>query len=139
MKGDVMPTAPLDLRARFIPGDRSLAAPVSAECLAVIRDPGRTMLGRAQIDRFKREIEGSDATWKLIVSSPFMQFYTGPYDRFEGYEAERQQVLRFLRDRVRNAVILSNDQHFDVAVDARLSTLERDSGPEDSGVIEISS
>ena len=136
---DVMPTAPADLRARFAPGERSLAAPVSPECLKVINDPSRTILGRAQLERFKREIEGSTATWKLIVSTPFMQFYTGPYDRFEGYEAERQEILKFLRDHVSNAVIFSNDQHFNVAVDARLKTLERGQGPVDSGVMEISS
>jgi alkaline phosphatase D len=136
---DVMPTAPADLRARFAPGERSLVAPVSPECLAVINDPSRTILGRAQLERFKRDVAGSTATWKLIVTAPFMQFYTGPYDRFEGYEAERQEVLRFLRDNVANAVTFSNDQHFNVAVDARLSTLERGKGPVDSGVTEISS
>ena len=76
------------------PGERSLAAPVAPECLDVINDPSRTILGPAQLARFKREIDASTATWKLIVSTPFMQFYTGPYDRFEGYEAERQHVLR---------------------------------------------
>lgn len=135
---DVLPTAPADLRARFSPGERSLLAPVSPECLAVINDPRRTFHGQGQLERFKREIEGSTATWKLIVSAPFMQFYTGPYDRMEGYEAERQAVLRFLRDNVANAVIFSNDQHFNVAVDARLKSLERGEGPVESGVTEIS-
>ena len=32
---------------------------------------------------------------------PIQQYYILPYDRWEGYEAERQRVLRALQDRGR--------------------------------------
>ena len=55
-----------------------------------IDDPRRTMLGARQYAAFTRAIRASTATWKVIVNEvPIQQFYALPYDRWEGYAAER--------------------------------------------------
>ena len=44
----------------------------------------------------------------IINEVPIQQFYALPYDRWEGYEAERQELLEFLKNRVENAVFLDH-------------------------------
>ena len=106
-------------------------------CLAKINDPDRTMLGSAQLARFKQAIKRSTATFKVIFNEvPIQQFYALPYDRWEGYEAERQKLLDFLRDNVKNVVFLTTDVHANLVNDARLKTLEP-GGPVDSGITDI--
>ena len=74
------------------------AIPVPPACLAAIDDPARTMLGARQCVEFTTAIRSSTATWKVIVNEvPIQQYYALPYDRWEGYAAEREQLLRFLR------------------------------------------
>ncbi len=52
------------------------------------------MLGAAQLAKFKREIAKSKATFKVIFSQvPIQQYYALPYDRWEGYAAEREALL----------------------------------------------
>ena len=41
---------------------------------------------------------------------PIQQFYALPYDRWEGYEADRKRVLNGLQD-VNNLVFLTTDVH----------------------------
>ena len=55
---------------------------------------------------------------------PIQQYYVLPYDRWEGYEAERQRLLAFLRDNVKNTIFLTTDVHATLVNDARLQTLE---------------
>src|SRR5437762_9231475 len=53
---DLAPTAPAPVRAAFAGLIPSLANPPPPACLAVIDDPGRTMLGAAQLARFEQDL-----------------------------------------------------------------------------------
>ena len=134
---DLAPTAPQALRTAFAAIVPSLAQPVSQSCLDTIRDPARTMLGARQWAAFERDIKRSTATWKVVMTEmEAKQYYTLPYDRWEGYEADRQRLLELLRS-IPNTVLLATDVHANLGVDARLKTLEQ-GGPVDSGVFEMS-
>ena len=81
-------------------------------CLDRIRDPSRTMLGERQYARFTAAIAAATATFKVVVNEvPIQQFYALPYDRWEGYEAERLKLIHFLQANVRNVVFLTTDTH----------------------------
>ncbi|MGZ8666427.1 MAG: alkaline phosphatase D family protein, partial [Solirubrobacterales bacterium] len=134
---DLAPTAPQATRNLFGALIPSLLNPVAPACLAKINDSDRTMLGAAQLARFKRAIKNSTATFKVILNEvPIQQYYALPYDRWEGYEAERQKLLRFLKNNVENAVFLTTEEHANLVNDARLKTLEA-GGPVDSGIMDI--
>src|SRR5215210_7327970 len=66
---------------------------------------------------------------------PIQQYYILPYDRWEGFEAERQQVLRELQS-VKNVVFLTTDVHATLVNDARFKTLE-EGGPQNSGIMDV--
>lgn len=66
---------------------------------------------------------------------PIQQYYALPYDRWEGYEAERQRVLGELRS-VRNVIFLTTDVHATLVNDARFQTLES-VGPRNSGILDV--
>jgi len=94
------------------------------------------MLGATQYARFASAVARSTATWKVIVNEvPIQQYYAEPYDRWEGYEAERLRLLRFLRANVRNVVFLATDNHANLVGEVRLRTLEP-GGPEGTGFLE---
>jgi alkaline phosphatase D len=115
----------------------SLRQPVPPACLAAINDPNRTMLGKAQLARFKQAVARSTATFKVIVNElPIQQYYILPYDRWEGFEAERKNVIRFLRDNVKNVVFLAADVHANLVNDARLNTVGP-GGVQNSGILEV--
>lgn len=134
---DLAPTAPQRTRDVFAVLVPSLSQPVSAECLAAIRDPQRTFLGAEQWARFQRDLTTSSATWKVVMTEmEAKQYYTLPYDRWEGYESDRQRLLNLLKS-VDNTVLLATDVHAVLGVDARHQTLE-DGGPVPSGVFELS-
>jgi alkaline phosphatase D len=135
---DLAPTAPQRVRNTFGVVVPSLRRPVSQQCLDTIRDPSRTMLGKAQLARFENAIKASKAKFKIVMSeTPIQQFYALPYDRWEGYEAERQSVLRFLKANVKNAVFLATDTHANLYNDARLSTFPEEGGTVGSGINEM--
>jgi len=136
-KPDLAPTAPESSRLLFSTIAPQLKTPPPPACVAAINDPNRTMLGQRQREVFEKAIEKSTATFKVIMNEvPIQQFYALPYDRWEGYAAERIQLLSFLRDHVRNAVFLTTDVHANMVNDARLQTLEA-GGPVNSGVTEV--
>ena len=96
--GDLAPTAPQAVRNAFATLAPGLRNPVSPSCIAAIEDPARTMLGARQYAAFTKAIEASTATWKVVVNEvPIQQYYALPYDRWEGYAAERERLLEFLR------------------------------------------
>jgi phosphodiesterase/alkaline phosphatase D-like protein len=110
---------------------------VSQRCLDTIRDPNRDYLGTSQFRAFRRAIRRSTARFKVIVNElPIQQFYALPNDRWEGYEAERQRMLRFLSDNVKNVVFLTTDVHATLVNEARFQTLEQ-GGPVDSGILDV--
>ncbi len=134
---DLAPTAPQAQRTLFAALVPSFSQPVSPQCLAAINDPARTLLGQRQYDRFTRAVRSSKATWKVIMNEvPIQQFYALPYDRWEGYAAERTRLLTFLRDNVDNVVFLTTDVHANFVNDARLQTLE-EGGPVNTGILDV--
>ena len=134
--GDLAPTAPQPVRDGFAALAPGLRNPVSPACLAAIDDPARTMLGARQYAAFTRAIKASKASWKVIVNEvPIQQFYALPYDRWEGYAAERERLLRFLQGNVRNVVFLTTDTHANLVNEVRYRTLG--GTPENSGMWEV--
>ncbi len=95
------------------------------------------MLGAAQSRASSSAIKRSKATWKVIVNEvPIQQIYALPYDRWEGYEAERLKLVHFLADNVRNAVFLTTDHHANLVNTVKYTTLE-DAGVKDSGIYDF--
>ena len=133
---DLAPTAPQAVRDRFAALVPGLASPVSTGCLTALDDPSRTMLGAAQYAAFTKAVKSSNATWKVVVNEvPIQQFYSLPYDRWEGYEAERERLLHFLQANVRNVVFLTTDTHANLVNEIRYSTLG--TAPKSSGMWEV--
>ncbi len=106
--------------------DASLASPSArgATDPAAIRtflnkayDPTRTMLGAAQLAQLKADLLAAQAAgilWKVIaVPQPIQQFGVfNAGDRFEGYAAERADLLDFMvRNGITNAVFVAADFH----------------------------
>jgi phosphodiesterase/alkaline phosphatase D-like protein len=134
---DLAPGAPQAVRNAFAALVPSLASPVPQACLDALADPSRTMLGARQYAAFTKAIRASTATWKVIVNEvPIQQFYALPYDRWEGYSAERDKLLRFLQANVRNVLFLTTDTHANFVNEVRLQTLEP-GGPVDTGMWEV--
>lgn len=134
--GDIAPTAPQAVRQAFAALAPALARPVSQACLDTIASPERTLLGRAQLEAFTRAIRGSRATFKVVVNPvPLMQLYALPYDRWEGYAADRATVLTALAG-VRNVVVLTTDTHAHLIGEIRTQTFAP-SGPVGTGVWEV--
>lgn len=85
--------------------------------LAQSFDPRRTMLGEAQKARLKADLMEAQAegvTWKFVmIPEPTQNF--GPLaaaDRFEGYAAERAEILKFVADNgIANVVFVTADIH----------------------------
>lgn len=118
-------------------------------------DPNRTITGREQMTWLKRLLRRSPAQWKLIgnpvmitpvVFPPLPADITGPIadmtgllptdglpynsDQWDGYQAERREVLRHLADHgVTDTVFLTGDIHSawacDLPVDAGTYPLSR--------------
>jgi phosphodiesterase/alkaline phosphatase D-like protein len=135
---DLAPTAPQEVRSVFAAITPSLAQPVSQACLNAINDPNRTMLGRRQLARFESAIKRSTATFKVIMNEvPIQQFFALPYDRWEGYGAERAKLLTFLKNNVKNAIFLTTDDHANLVNDARFATFPSQGGPTNSGILDV--
>jgi alkaline phosphatase D len=133
---DLAPEAPAPVRAAFGVLIPQLAQPVPAACTAAIDSPSRTMLGAQQHAAFVKAVRASTATWKIVVNeTPIQQFYQLPYDRWEGYAAERTQLLHDLAG-VKNVVFLTTDTHANLIGEVRLQTLEPP-GPVGTGIWEV--
>jgi phosphodiesterase/alkaline phosphatase D-like protein len=134
---DLAPTAPQSTRNVFAALAPALANPAPQACVDAINDPDRTMLGGKQFRTFKHDIQKSKATFKVIFNEvPIQQYYALPYDRWEGYAAERKALLRFLDKKVDNSVFLTTDVHANMVNDARFNTLGG-GGVKNSGIFEI--
>lgn len=115
-QADVAPTLPASLRVQF-----GLPPSPPAGCLAAINDPTRTLLGPAQKQAFKDALLNSTAKFKFVINGePIQQFWMLPYDRWEGYAAERNEILNFISnpdknpatdDAIKNVVFLTTDAH----------------------------
>ena len=105
---DLAPTLPTDFRRQF-----GLPDNPPAGCLTALNDPSRTYLGPVQKAALLALLEWSPARFKFVVSEDaIQQFYALPYDRWEGYGAERAQVLNFIRaNSIPNVTFLTTDEH----------------------------
>jgi phosphodiesterase/alkaline phosphatase D-like protein len=80
-------------------------------------DPKRTLLGKQQLDDLKRDLLQSQkdgVTWKFItVPEPVQNIgVLAASDRFEGYAAERTEILKFINDnKISNVVFVAADIH----------------------------
>lgn len=118
-EGDLAPTLASNIRvlAGFDPEP-------PAGCLDALNEPSRTFLGPVQKQLFKEALLNSTAKFKFVINElPIQQFYVGPYDRWEGYAAERAEILNFIRDNgIENVIFLATDIHTnlvnDVFIDA---------------------
>jgi alkaline phosphatase D len=119
---DVAPLLAQPLRDAFASAFAQLALPVPEACQTGLADPGRTIAGKAQLRWLERGLAGSDATWKVVLTpDPIQEFALLPYDRWEGYQADRRAILGFARDRgVRNVVWLASDTHATLVKDVLL-------------------
>jgi predicted extracellular nuclease/2',3'-cyclic-nucleotide 2'-phosphodiesterase (5'-nucleotidase family)/phosphodiesterase/alkaline phosphatase D-like protein len=88
-----------------------------ARYLAESFDPSRTMLGLAQFEQLKQDLlaaQETGVTWKFVfVPEPIQNL--GPIqsaDRFEGYAAERNALLKFIDENgIANVVFVAADIH----------------------------
>ncbi|MGW5635704.1 alkaline phosphatase D family protein [Streptomyces sp. NPDC003832] len=89
-------------------------------------DPALTMLGAAQKRWLLDGLRDSPARWNLVASQIMMaetdllvgegkQWY---YDAWDGYQAERNELLREFRS-VRNPVVLTGDRHLTMVSDLK--------------------
>jgi uncharacterized repeat protein (TIGR01451 family) len=80
-------------------------------------DPTRTFLGKQQLADLKQDLLKSQqdgVTWKFItVPEPIQNIgVLQAADRFEGYAAERTEILKFINDnKISNVVFISADIH----------------------------
>ncbi|HET9807615.1 MAG TPA: alkaline phosphatase D family protein [Nitrososphaeraceae archaeon] len=110
-RGDLAPTLPSEYRQRYPPFILPTSPPPG--CLEAINDSNRTMLGNTQKEEFKKALINSDAKFKFIVSpAAIQQTYGNPYDEWEGYGAERSEILNFIRDnKINNVIFITTDKH----------------------------
>lgn len=86
-------------------------------------DPTRTLLGRSQVDQLKTDLLAAQAagtTWKFVtIPEPIQEFgIVNAEDRFEGYAAERNEILGFVDQAgIENVVFLAGDFHGNVVND----------------------
>jgi alkaline phosphatase D len=110
--GDLAPTLPTAARQTF-PFSLFLSPTPPAGCLTALNNPSQTLLGPVQKAQLKNDLLNSTAQYKLIVSQdPIQQFFVLPYDRWEGYPAERSEILNFIRNNgIDNTLFLTTDTH----------------------------
>ncbi|MCW5893151.1 MAG: alkaline phosphatase D family protein [bacterium] len=102
-------------------GGQPATLPPAGPCTTEINSPSRTYLGAAQKAWLKAGLQSSTAKWKFVMNGPLLtSLLFVPYDRWEGYAAERTEIMEFIRnpdgnpmtnDHVRNVVFLSTDIH----------------------------
>ena len=123
----------LDLAPMMPPAIRGQLglAPASQECIDHVTDPTRTMLGAEQLQWLKDTLTESDATWKLVVNEvPITQIFVIPYDRWDGYVAEREDLLGYIRDNaIDNVVFLTTDIHANVGSHVFVDITEDNDNP----------
>jgi alkaline phosphatase D len=97
--------------------DPLLCEPVQP-CPQARTEQPRTLLGRAQTDWLKGELERSRATWKLVANQVMIMALDLPTgvpinaDQWDGYAAERREILEHVRARgVTNVSWLTGDIH----------------------------
>jgi alkaline phosphatase D len=100
-------------------------------CLEGLRDPSRTILGTEQKEWLKQALSNSDAKFKFLINEvPISEFILLPYDRWEGYPAEREEMLNFITDNgIQNVIFLTTDLHGAVVNTLENGCMEIITGP----------
>jgi phosphodiesterase/alkaline phosphatase D-like protein len=97
-----------------------LLTPSDPDCVDDrLADPTRVLLGNAQLADLKAALLASDASFKIIVNNtPLSNLYVTPYDRWEGYLAERQDLLDFIGANLdpTRTLVLTTDFHTNLAI-----------------------
>ena len=80
------------------------------------KTPEAAYLSRAQMDWLKAGLSASQATWKVILNSVPMTNWPEPVilesDRWEGYEAQRQELIdHLLADDLEGVLVVAGDFH----------------------------
>ena len=68
---------------------------------------------------------------------PIQKMYFVPYDRWEGYNAEREALLKFLQKNVRNVVFLTTDLHATLINDVRFAHFPEEGVSKDTGMLDF--
>ena len=97
---------------QFCDQNQGMTTP-NATCQAEIDNPSRTYLGATQLAWLQNGLLNSTATFKFVMNGPLIsELGFVPYDRWEGYSAERNAFLDFVSTNdIRNVVFLSTDIH----------------------------
>jgi phosphodiesterase/alkaline phosphatase D-like protein len=103
--------------------------PIAASLLLTPSDPGcvddvlarssRSLLGLAQIAALKQALLDSTATFKIIVNDvPLSKLFVTPYDRWDGYVADQQDLLDFIATNLdpSRVLVLTTDFHTNLAI-----------------------
>jgi alkaline phosphatase D len=116
---DIAPTLPQPVRNQFAPVVPQLANPVPPSCISALYDPSRTMLGAAQLSQFESDLQASTAKFKLVFSEdPMQEIFAFPYDRWEGYGAERLALLNYITSNsITGVTWLTTDTHASIVND----------------------
>src|SRR5205823_3864215 len=80
------------------------------DCEAELSAP-REMLGRDQLDWLMQElIDAGDAVKFIVNNVPFSYMAAYPYDRWDGYDDQRRELLEFIHgNAIRNVIFLTTD------------------------------
>jgi alkaline phosphatase D len=93
-----------------------------------VNDPNRTMLGTNQYQWLTDELSASNAQWKVLGNQVIMApitLFGNPInnDAWDGYPAERDNVLNFVRDNgIENFTVITGDIHTSWAFDLNLNS-----------------
>ncbi len=94
--------------------------PSDPDCVAgLLADPSRTVLGAQQLSDLKQALLASTATFKIIVNNtPLSHLFVTPYDRWDGYLAEQQELLDFIGANLdpSRVLVLTTDFHTNLAI-----------------------
>jgi phosphodiesterase/alkaline phosphatase D-like protein len=104
----------------------------SATCQTAMDDPSRTILGAAQKQWLKDGLMNSTATFKFIMNGPpVTQLLFLPYDRWEAWKAERNEILDFIEtNNIKNVIWLSTDFHTIIFSPVRVDNADTHHVPE---------
>ena len=82
------------------------------DCAAALREP-RTLLGATQLEWLKAGLAASSAQVKFVINDvPISYLGVLPYDRWDGYDAERKELLEFIaQNEIEGIVFLTTDFH----------------------------
>ena len=82
-------------------------------------EPGRSLLGETQLERLKNDLldaRDNGVVWKFVVLPEAIQSFGPilfPGDRYEGYAAERTELLKFIdQNHIENVVFITADTHW---------------------------